>query len=306
MMRQMAGGQAGDHETRMAEDRGEPDNDSLRSPKDFTPRRSTSPTVQPGATRTATEEPDGPGAAEDGVRQAPTEEDADRSRNATELALNRTVAGALGALVLASLGLATPLGISPWLKTSLQIVGVIALAVVLVLSLLEWRAARQSAVVVVGRWSRRRTVTTAAVIGVMFVVIGFAVRHGRDDVSAGKSEVPFDRTIGTGPYSVNGTCWNHTCVLYERRHPSTASEKIARLPEGRKLTIVCQTEGATVQTPAGSSNIWDRLYDRRSGPYISDYFTTTPAVGGFTNSIARCPSAGRSARDSQVRRGHVR
>jgi hypothetical protein len=92
-------------------------------------------------------------------------------------------------------------------------------------------------------------------------------------------------------YRVNGTCWNHTCVLYERRAPSRSSDIVARLPEGQQLKIACQTRGARVKGPGGSSSIWNRLNDPRSGPYVSDYFTTTPAVGDFTKGIARCPAS---------------
>jgi hypothetical protein len=120
------------------------------------------------------------------------------------------------------------------------------------------------------------------------LILAIVVWLTRSDQPRG---LPMDTTVGTGPYRVNGTCRNRTCVLYERGAPSVSSEKVARLSENQKLTIVCQVKGGIVKTPAGSSNIWDRLYNRRSGPYVSDYFTDTPGAGNFTNGIARCPSA---------------
>jgi hypothetical protein len=128
---------------------------------------------------------------------------------------------------------------------------------------------------------------------------GPAGRHDRPGAGSSTSEdVRYDPRVGRGPYRVEGTCViKHTCVLYERRAPSVSSEKVARLHDNKPLTIVCQARGGTVKAPAGgSSDIWDRLYDRRSGPYVSDYFTNTPGDGAFTKSIPRCPPEKRSAR----------
>jgi hypothetical protein len=299
--RQMAAKRSGSRPnqlTIMPDDSTEPDAERPKDLRELPAHRSRTATIPTDAMPTPLEEPpDSPPTAEEGPRQASTEETG-RSPRTNDLALNRTIAGALGALVLAVLGLATPLGISRWLKTWLAIVGLLALAVVLVLSILEWRTARRS-IAADGRSRRRRLAISAGVIGLMLLVVGLAIRHGRDAARAEESEdVPYDTTVGSGPYNVNGTCWNHTCVLYERRAPTAASVKIARLSEGQKLTIVCQTRGGTVRIPRGSSNVWDRLYDEHSGPYVSDYFTTTPGTGGLTSSISRCPHTDSSTRSA--------
>jgi len=153
--------------------------------------------------------------------------------------------------------------------------------------------------------SPTKVVAVAAAVGLSVAGLTWGLEGGlggRDDRpeanSSATGDVAYDPRIGRGPYRVEGTCAvNHTCVLYERRAPSVTSEKVARLPDRRPLTIACQTRGGSVKAPdGGSSEIWDRLYDRRSGPYVSDYFTTTPGEGVFTRSIPRCPPEKGSAR----------
>ena len=246
-----------------------------------TAHRPTAPTIQPSETGAATEE-------------------ADRPRTADERGSIRSGAVTFGALAFAGLALATHPSTSEWPTSSLAIAGVVVLAAAFVLSVLELRAAKSSVPVARKRF-RGRLAMAIGVVGLMLAVAGVVTRQDRYDASARKADdVPFDRRLGIGPYTVNGTCVNHTCVLYERLAPSAASVRVARLREGQKLTIACQTKGGTVRTRDGSSNVWDRLHDRRTGPYVSDHFVSTPGLGGFTTSIARCPPTKGSAADPQV------
>jgi len=77
-------------------------------------------------------------------------------------------------------------------------------------------------------------------------------------------------------YNVIGTAY-----LNMHTGPSLSAPVVGALANGTALDITCQTTGSTVL----GSAIWDRL---SNGYYISDWYTTTPVVGGYTPGIARC------------------
>jgi len=77
-----------------------------------------------------------------------------------------------------------------------------------------------------------------------------------------------------------------TCVLYERRTPSTVMPPVGERKEGERLEIVCQIRGQPYRDRYGAStDVWDRL---DNGRYVVDHYTTTPAKGTFSDGIPRC------------------
>jgi surface antigen len=92
-----------------------------------------------------------------------------------------------------------------------------------------------------------------------------------------------------GPYKVLATAG-----LNERTAPSTSAGLAGRLAYGTTVYVACQVQGAVYSTggsPA-SDSIWDQL---STGPYVADYWLSTPAVGTFSPGIPRCgapPSGG--------------
>lgn len=111
----------------------------------------------------------------------------------------------------------------------------------------------------------RTLLLAAAVISVMALAAGAA------QAVAG----PF-RVVGAGSNGLN-----------ERSAPSSSGALLGRLPNGAVVYIACQTAGgayATGGSPATDA-IWDQL---TSGTYVADYWVSTPAVGTFSQGIARC------------------
>jgi surface antigen/uncharacterized protein YraI len=68
--------------------------------------------------------------------------------------------------------------------------------------------------------------------------------------------------------------------------PSTAAAAIGSLPNGAPITIVCQTASQLQGAVVGSSRIWDLL---SNNAWLSDVYTTTPVVGGFSPGLTQCP-----------------
>ncbi len=208
-----------------------------------------------------------------------------RKRKQEDLAPLRTIAMTFAAFIAACATFAK-LGSSPvWLTTPLSVVALIALGIGLVLSVYEWLLYRQAGP---SKPFPSRRLLLVSIIALTVATAALVVFF-KDTASRTASDVHFDHAQGTGPYSVNGTCVNKTCVLYERSAPSAQARKVARLKEGQLLTIVCQTKGEMlVHEGKPASDIWDRLYNPQSGPYVSDYFTNTPATGTFSPRLKRC------------------
>jgi hypothetical protein len=207
-----------------------------------------------------------------------------RTRSPEELAHIRTIFASLAGLAAAAVTVSVNRDAPPWLLVLLGLGALFASTVCLV-AILEWRRSRPAGSDAMARKRRAvvAVVATAAVAAgaVLVIVVVPSDEHG--------TPIPIDRRAGTGPYAVSGSCHNRTCFLYERAQPSLASKKLARIKEGALLTIVCQVRGGKVSVDHRASRIWDQLYDRRTGPYVSDLFVDTPAVGRFTKGIPRCP-----------------
>jgi uncharacterized protein YraI/surface antigen len=78
------------------------------------------------------------------------------------------------------------------------------------------------------------------------------------------------------PQATNGT-------VNERSGPGTNYSVVGTIADGSPITISCQTSGSSV----GGTSIWDQL---SSGPFVSDYYTNTPTIDGFTTTIPQCTS----------------
>ena len=72
-------------------------------------------------------------------------------------------------------------------------------------------------------------------------------------------------------------------TVNERSGPAMGYPIVGTVTNGATITVTCQAPGAMV----ASTSVWDRL---SNGVYISDYYTNTPTVNGFTSSIPRCVS----------------
>jgi hypothetical protein len=210
----------------------------------------------------------------------------DSSNTGADLAPARTVMATLAAFAGAGAVLTGKSGAPSWISTTLSGISIVCLGTALALSVREWQHARRrrdESLVGAGRAGRLLVITTAALVAATAGLIWYF------NGSNHSADVRFDNIHGQGPYQVNGSCLNHTCVLYERRTPSIHSEKLARLREGQALTIACQADGEMLLIRGRpTSHIWDRLYSRNTGPYVSDYYTNTPGVNTYTKGIPRC------------------
>jgi Ricin-type beta-trefoil lectin domain len=108
-----------------------------------------------------------------------------------------------------------------------------------------------------------RIVVTAAT----FLVLSSAV------VVAGAQAAAY-QVIGTG-----GT-------LHVRTAPSLSAATVGEMRDGTWIDIVCQTTGDTVV----GSNIWDKIDSPYVG-YVADWYTTTPAVGKYSQGLPVCGSS---------------
>ncbi|HYM49437.1 MAG TPA: CHAP domain-containing protein [Candidatus Limnocylindrales bacterium] len=79
-----------------------------------------------------------------------------------------------------------------------------------------------------------------------------------------------------------GHPYRTTDFLRMRSGPSTRAQTIGFLGNGARIMIVCQTRSSSV---INRDPIWDRL---SNGAYVSDYYTTTPAVRTFSPGLPRC------------------
>jgi hypothetical protein len=87
-------------------------------------------------------------------------------------------------------------------------------------------------------------------------------------------------------YHVVGTCGEGACGLKKRAGPGYSGyAQVGIVYDGNEIDIVCQTTGEAVAGRRATSAIWDRLTD---GSYVSDYYTDTPVVGGFSPPIPHC------------------
>lgn len=89
---------------------------------------------------------------------------------------------------------------------------------------------------------------------------------------------------GYGPYRVLASGG-----LHERTAPSSAAAVVGTLADGTQIYLACQVQGSSYSTGGSptSDDIWDEL---TSGPYVADYWVSTPAVGTFSPGIPRCGS----------------
>ena len=86
--------------------------------------------------------------------------------------------------------------------------------------------------------------------------------------------------MATGTVKSNGT------PLNKRSGPGTNYPVVGSVADGTQVTIVCQTNGTTVNGNWGSTSLWDRLEDNA---YVSDGFVST----GTSNMVAPpCQAAG--------------
>jgi hypothetical protein len=70
--------------------------------------------------------------------------------------------------------------------------------------------------------------------------------------------------------------------------PGTGYGVVGTLVNGQGIDIACQTKGTLVGTglPGTPTDVWDQL---TNGWYITDYYTSTPGLGGsYTPGIAQC------------------
>lgn len=109
--------------------------------------------------------------------------------------------------------------------------------------------------------TRLRSVVLAVAAAVITVVVGLG--------SAGAADA-------YGPYYVANTLGLRLRI---RATPHLNAKVIGSLAPGEVIPIVCQTTGDEVNS---TSDIWDGL---SSGGYVSDYYTTTPAIGTWTDGI---------------------
>lgn len=73
--------------------------------------------------------------------------------------------------------------------------------------------------------------------------------------------------------------------------PGTGYASVGGLSNGQAIDISCQTKGTLVGVglPGTPTDVWDRL---TNGWYITDYYTSTPGLGGsYTPGIPQCGSA---------------
>ncbi|MFF1548322.1 SH3 domain-containing protein [Streptomyces sp. NPDC058291] len=61
-----------------------------------------------------------------------------------------------------------------------------------------------------------------------------------------------------------------------RSGPGTGYSVVRVLAEGVKVPILCQTPGASVSGPYGTTNIWDNIAD---GQFVSDAYVRTGSDG---------------------------
>jgi surface antigen len=80
---------------------------------------------------------------------------------------------------------------------------------------------------------------------------GDKVAHGTVDVAAGNT-------------------------LSVRRKPRSTAKKIRSLKDGKRIVIVCQTNGSQVTGTFGTSRLWDKL---KKGGYVSDTYVNTGSDG---------------------------
>lgn len=69
--------------------------------------------------------------------------------------------------------------------------------------------------------------------------------------------------------------------LNERSAQSTSAAVVGTLPYHTAVAIACQTTGSSVN----GSPIWDKL---STGPYVSDYYVSTPNVGTYSPGLPEC------------------
>jgi surface antigen/uncharacterized protein YraI len=80
-------------------------------------------------------------------------------------------------------------------------------------------------------------------------------------------------------YQVKGT---GNDGLYERSGPGANYSEDGWLPEGATIEVTCQI---LTSSTVNGSGMWDLL---TSGYFVSDYYTTTPAIGKYSPGIAHC------------------
>jgi hypothetical protein len=69
----------------------------------------------------------------------------------------------------------------------------------------------------------------------------------------------------------------------ERSGPGTNYSLAGTIGDGASIVISCQTSGTDVD----GTSVWDEL---NTSAYVSDYYTNTPTIDGFTSSIPQCNS----------------
>ena len=74
--------------------------------------------------------------------------------------------------------------------------------------------------------------------------------------------------------------------IYPRSTPSMDAQyrSGAAIPDGKRITVVCETTGETVTSDAGTSNIWEKTAD---GVYFPNVFVAT-GHDGWTPGVPRC------------------
>jgi RHS repeat-associated protein len=72
--------------------------------------------------------------------------------------------------------------------------------------------------------------------------------------------------------------------LKRRTGPGLGYPAVGALPEGATLAIACQYRSSS---SVGGSTVWDQLADRT---WVSDFYTSTPVVNGFSPGLSQCTS----------------
>src|SRR5438128_5567278 len=98
-------------------------------------------------------------------------------------------------------------------------------------------------------------------------------------VAAGRPVAP---PAPTRPAPGTGHSYYTTDTVRQRFGPGIGYPALGVVPVGHRIVIVCQIRSGSV---INGTAVWDRLSD---GSYVTDYYTTTPAVNRFSPGLSSC------------------
>jgi hypothetical protein len=91
-----------------------------------------------------------------------------------------------------------------------------------------------------------------------------------------KSYVSRNRCAAAGGTAATGTVNTAGPPLTVRAGPGTTHADVGSLADGARVTIICQVRGQSVTGTYGTSNLWDKLGERR---FVADAFVFTGSDG---------------------------